>query len=155
MASSPTYFLWPSSTRPILFLTHHIQGRFVSLGLATLSRWEQELLRGPRSFPGSSRGMQVDVSSGRPVCPAQPPASKPLPPPPPPMPEGGNKIKGPQPGLGPSSVPLESQCHPPFLQTPGCALKVSGSGEVQGLREGPGSLSTGEGRGPYVFATHI
>lgn len=52
-------------------------GTFVSLGLATVSRWEQELLRGPRSFPGSSRGMQVDVSSGRPVSPARPPASKP------------------------------------------------------------------------------
>lgn len=43
----PARFLWPSSTTHILFPLHHTHARFVSLGLATVSLWEQELHRGP------------------------------------------------------------------------------------------------------------
>lgn len=64
----------PPPPTPYCSLPHHSQGRFVSLGLATVSCWEQELHRGPWPFPGSSRGMEGNVSSSRPVCPAWTPA---------------------------------------------------------------------------------
>lgn len=97
----------PPPPAPYCSLPHHIQGRFVSLGLATVSCWEQELHRGPWPFPGSSRGMEGNVSSSRPVCPAWTPAFSHFTTHPlhshPPMREGSNKIRiiDTNPALGP------------------------------------------------------
>lgn len=150
-------FLRPSSTRPILFLAPPHSGTFVSLGLATVSRWEQELLRGPWSFPGSPCGMQGNVSCGRPACPAWPPASSHCFPSP--IQARGweqdqNKVGTPA-MLGPS-LGLYSHNVTHHSSGPGCAIKVSGSREIRDLEEGARQSEhwRGEGSTGISYSQH-
>lgn len=84
-------FLWPSSTRPILFPAPPRSGTFrlpgpggcEPLGTGTA---ERPLV----AIPGSPRATEEHVSSGRPVWPAWTPASSLGPAP---MPEGWKKIR--------------------------------------------------------------
>lgn len=149
-------FLRPSSTRPILFLAPPHSGTFVSLGLATVSRWEQELLRGPWSFPGSPCGMQGNVSCGRPACPAWPPASSHCFPSP--IQARGweqdqNKVGTPAMPWAPLWAFIVTML-PTILAVPDVPLKFLDLGRSGTWRRGPGSLSTGEERGALASVIH-